>query len=256
KLVLRNLITGETKEFRNIRRFGFNADAATWMWMQGGAAGPAAAAGGGRGGGRGGAPGGGGGGAQAGGNTPLLLYNLDSGEQPNIGVVNQFAFNTAGNLLAYTMENPDQVGNAVQIRDMSTGIVRSLEGDQVLYRHLQWVDSSRAVAVMRGEVQTTAPRDTLFTLTVCSGVGPTGAASTTTFTPAGRADFPTGWKLASDRAPRYSADLSQVFFGIREGVKPGATPRINLGIAAGAPGMGGTINQTGGGRGAADSLPS
>ena len=251
-LVLQNLVTGEKKEFKNIRRFGFNADNASWLWMQGGPAAPAGAPAGG--GGRGGFPGGGAGGAQAGGNTPLLLYNLDSGEQPNIGVVNQFAFNQTGNLLAYTMEGPDQVGNAVQVRDMNTGTVRSLESEQVLYRHLQWVDSSRAIAVMRGAIQTAAPRDTVFTLAVFRGVGPQGASSTTEFTPAGRTDFPTGWKLASDRAPRYSTDLSQVFFGIREAAKPAPRPS---GIPSGAPGMGVTINQTGGGRGgAADSLPS
>jgi len=254
--VLRNLATGQTKEFRNIRRFGFNTDAAGWVWMQGGAGAPALGGGGGRGGAGAGL---GGGGAQAGGNAPLLLHNLSTDETSNVGVVNQFAFNTAGSLLAYTMDGADQVGNAVQVRDMRTGIVRSLEAEQVLYRHLQWVDSSRAVAVMKGQIAQSGPlRDTLFTLAVFRGVGPEGASGTVTFNPAGRRDFPTGWKLASDRAPRYSADLSQVFFGMREGATPPSPAgRGNTAVQAGAPGMGGTINQTGGGRGGAgDSLPS
>jgi dipeptidyl aminopeptidase/acylaminoacyl peptidase len=256
--VLRNLSTGETKEFKNIRRFGFNADNAGWVWMQGGAGAPA---GGLALGGRGGAPGGGGGGAQAGGNAPLLLHNLSTGETSNMGVVNQFAFNTSGSLLAYSMDGADQVGNGVQLRDMTTGVVRSLDAEQVLYRHLQWVDSSRAIAVMKGQIATSgALRDTLFTLAVFRGVSASGATSTVSFSPEGRSDFPTGMKLASDRAPRYSADLSQVFFGMREGAKPPSPAgRGNPAVTAGAPGMGGNINQTaaGGGRGgAADSLPS
>jgi hypothetical protein len=241
-LVLRNLATGETKEFRNIRRFGFNTENATWVWMQGGggpAGGAAPAAGGG---GRGGAGllGGGGGGAQAGGSTPVILFNLQTGEMPNIGVVNQFAFNRTGSLLAYTMDNADQVGNAVQVRDLATGVTRALESEQVLYRHLQWVDSSRAVAVMRGKVATSgAVRDTLFSVAVFRGVSASGATGTVQFSPAGRSDFPTGWKLASDRAPRWSADLSQVFFGIREGAKPPSPAgRGNSMVQAGAPGMG------------------
>src|SRR6185503_12883822 len=100
------------------------------------------------GGGRGGVVIGGGGGAQSGGGADILLYNLVTKEPvTNMGRVNQYAFNDNGDLLAYTMENPDQLGNAVQIRDMKTGAVKALETDAVIYRHLDWIDSSRALAV-------------------------------------------------------------------------------------------------------------
>jgi len=261
RFVLRSLASGDTTVFERIRRFSFNAETPTWVVMQGGstAAAPAGAAGGGRGGrgGRGGPPGGGGGGAQSGGGADILLYNLATREPAtNMGRVNQYAFNESGDLLAYTMDNPDQVGNAVQIRDMKTNAVRAIASEPVLYRHLAWTDSSRALGVMRGRIITTGTRDTVFSLELYRGIAASGAPQKRTFTPEGRTDFPAGWKLASDRAPRYSADMSTVFFGIREGIKPGTGRAMALANMGGAPGMGGTINQTQGGRGgAADSLP-
>ena len=261
KFVLMNLATGEKKEFNGMRRFSFNSDdAPTWVVMQ---AGGAAGGGGGRGAGAGGAPnladvlaa------AASAGSADLLLYNLTSGERQNMGQVGQYDFNDDGTVLAYTMDNTDQFGNAIQIRNMTTGAIKALESDDVLYRHLAWTDSSRALSVMKGRIATTgAIRDTIFSLKVFRGIGANGAASSMTFSPEGRTDFPTNFKIASERAPRYSADMSMVFFGIREMPKRTAAARNPL-VAAGAPGMGGTINQTAGGRGAsgsaaADSMPS
>lgn len=261
KLVLMNLASGEKKEYPGIRRFSFNAETPTWVVMQaGGAAG-------GPGGAPGGPPGGGFGGAPApttGGAADLLLVNLASGERQNMGRVGQYDFSEDGNWLAYTMENTDQIGNAVQVRNMATGAIRSIDSEDVLYRHLAWTDSTQALTVMKGKISTTGTRDTVFSVAVFRGIG--GASvSSKVFNPAGRSDFPAGWKLASERAPRFSADLSMAFFGIREGVKPSTTVAGGRGganplIQAGAPGAGGTINQTAAGRGAsgtaADSLPS
>ena len=262
KFVLMNLATGEKKEFNGIRRFSFNNDdAPTWMVMQSGGA----AVGGGAGG-RGNPAAiadvlGGGAGTSTGGGTDVLLYNLATGEKQNMGRVGQYDFSEDGEWLAYTMDNADQVGNAVQLRNMKTGAIKAIESEDVVYRYLAWTDSSRALSVMKGKISTIGTRDTLFSLAVYRGISLNGATSTLTFNPEGRTDFPANFKLASDRAPRYSADMSMVFFGIREMPKRAVAGRgANPLLQAGAPGMGGTINQTPAGRGAsgtaADSTPS
>ena len=264
KLVLMNLATGDKKEFNGIRRFSFNSDAPMWVVMQAGTAAPAG------GGGRGGPPDGapvfpGAGGSSTGGAADLLLYNVTTGERQNMGKVGQYDFSEDGAWLAYTMDNPDQFGNAVQVRNMNTGAVKALDSEDVVYRHLAWTDSSRALSVMKGKINAGGTRDTVFSLAVFRGIGANGASSTLSFTPAMRTDFPAGWKLASDRAPRYSADMTMAFFGIREGIKPSARVAdggrgANPLVQAGAPGAGGSINQTAAGRGAsgtaADSLAS
>lgn len=257
KLVLMNLASGEKKEFNGIRRFSFNSDdKPTWVVMQ---AGGGAGAGG-----RGGAasvgsllspPSSGANGAA------LMLYNLATGERQNMGEVSQYDFNDDGTWLAYTMDNANQFGNAIQLRNMNTGAIKSLESEDVLYRQLAWVDSSRALSVVKGKLVTTAGvRDTVYSLKLFRGVGTNGATSTMVFTPEGRTDFPNNFEIAAERAPRYSDDLSMVFFGVREMPKRAPAGRGNSLVTAGAPGMGGTINQTAAGRGAsgtaADSLPS
>ncbi|NUQ11506.1 MAG: S9 family peptidase, partial [Gemmatimonadaceae bacterium] len=187
------------------------------------------------------------------GGANLILYHIASGERFNMGPVGEFAFNESGEWLAYTMDAADQVGNGVQLRNMKTNVSRSLDSETMLYRHLGWTDSSRALGVMRGRIDE-GRRDTVFSLVAFTGFGPDGPSRRLSFDPTGRQDFPGNWKLASERAPRYATDLSAVFFGIRE--KPpanqvagrsGAAP-----IQAGAPGAGGTINQgPGAGRGGA-----
>jgi dienelactone hydrolase len=263
KVVIMNLATGDKKEFERTRQFAFNADKATWVALQGYPAATttdnaATPAGGGRGG-RGevgAAP-------QNSGNASganVLLYNLVSGELFNMGPVGEYAFDDSGDWLAYSMDTPDQVGNGVQVRNMKTSVVRSLESDRRVYLHLAWVDSSAALGVMRGKINEIT-HDTLFTLEAFQGIGPDGAARTLVFDPTAQAGFPPGWKLASERAPRYAHGLGAVFFGIREVPKTppgqvasgrgGATP-----TQAGAPGPGGTINQGRTGGPAADSEPS
>lgn len=265
KFVLVNLQTGARQEFDRIRRFSFNTDTATWVVMQGSpdAAAPVAAGGApAAGAGRGGAGAGGGGGGSA----DLLLHNLATGETFNMGKVDAYSFNDDGDWLAYTMSTNDRVGNGVQLRNMKTGSSRSLENAPVKYSYLAWVDSSNALSVMRGHVDSIA-RDTVFSVELFSKFGPDGPSKKLLFDPAGRRDFPAGWKLASDRAPRWADDMSAVFVGIREGSKPAprggvATGRGGAAITAGAPGSGGTGAIPPGGRGgaaapaASDSLPS
>ena len=245
KLVLLNLATGQRREFDRIRTFRFNADTATWIAMHGypanAAASEPAPAGGGRGGAAAPPPAGGGGGAAG-----LLLYDIATGELINMGVVAEYAFSDEGEWLAYTMSSPDQVGNAVQVKNMKTHVVRALESERVVYRHLAWIDSSRAIGVMRGRIEEGA-RDTVFSIAAFTGIGPNGAAKKLVFDPsASREDFPVGWKLASDRAPRYADDMSAVFFGIREANRRNqpVASRGSSPIQPGAPGAGGTINQT------------
>ncbi len=251
KFVLMNLATGDTKEVERVRTFLFAGEKPAWIALQGyppeAASGTAAgasrggAARSGRGG-RGGFPGGGASNTQSGGNADVLLYEIASGRIVNIGRVGQYAFSDDGAWLAYTREVPGELGNAVELRNMKTSAVRSLESERVLYSQLAWVDSSAVLSVMRGRVDAEAP-DTVFSVEAFTAFGSNGPTKTLLFDPAGRSDFPEGWKLASERAPDYADDLSAVFLGIRE-TNPADEVPEDPRIRPGAPGPGGTINQT------------
>ena len=242
KLALVNLATGEKKEFDRVRRYAFNGDKPTWLAIQAPAEAPAANATP-----TGGTRGAGGAGTATAGRaegTDLLLYNLASGETVNVGNVAEFGFDNTGDWLAYTIDARDQIGNGVQLRNMKTDVVRAIDSDRSLYRHLVWADSLDALAVLRGRVDSTA-RDTNFSVIAFTNIS-APAPKKTVFDASQRADFPKEMAVAADRAPRLAEDLSAVYFGIHEAKK--ASERLLAGrgssvVQAGAPGMGGTINQ-------------
>lgn len=238
KMGLIDLATGEKKEFDKVRSFAFNGEKPTWIAMQSYADAPApavTAAGG-----RGGAVGGGGGAT----GTDLVLYNLTSADAVNVGNVATYSFDDSGEWLAYTIEARDQMGNGVQLRNMRTDVVKAIDSDRALYRQLAWADSTPALSFLRGKPDS-ATRDTLFTVVSFANVA---APKKTIFDPAQRRDFPAGMKVAGERAPRFSDDLQTIFFGIKEAKKAPANGQMVAGrgssvIQAGAPGMGGTVNQ-------------
>lgn len=224
KMMLVNLATGEKKEFERVRRFGFNGDKPTWIAMQSyaapGGTGPANGTG-----------------------TDLVLYNLASHDAVNVGNVSDYAFDDAGDYLAYAIDARDQIGNGVQLRNMRTDVVRSLDSDHAWYRSLAWADTNQALTFLRGKADSVA-KDTLYAVVAVTNIA-APQPNKLVFDASQHADFPAGMKVAVERAPRLSEDMQTLFFGIREGKKTDrvlAAGRGSSVIQAGAPGMGGTNN--------------
>ena len=139
-----NLATGEKREYPRIRRFAFSGDASTWIALQRQA--PAAE-------GRGGAaatptpvpglpdrPRG----------TDLILRELASGQELNVGNVADFAFSKDGSLLAWTIDAQDKVGNGLQLRDMSRGTVAVLDSGNASYERPAWTEKGDGLSVLKG----------------------------------------------------------------------------------------------------------
>jgi dipeptidyl aminopeptidase/acylaminoacyl peptidase len=228
KLALVNLATGERKDFDRVRRFSFNGDRPTWIAMHSYAPAPAA----------GSTP------APANGSgSDLVLYNLTTHDAVNIGNVAEYAFDDAGEYLAYTIDARDQIGNGIQLRNMKTDVVRAIDSDRALYRSLAWADTNQALTVLRGRPDTTA-HDTLYSVVAITNLAASQPRKVVVDAAEHR-EVPTGLTIASTRAPRFSEDLQTIFFGLRERKNP-ATVVASRGasiVQAGAPGMGGSINQ-------------
>ncbi|MDB4889525.1 MAG: putative family peptidase [Gemmatimonadetes bacterium] len=241
KVAVVNVATGEKKEFDKVRRFAFSGEQAGWLAMQaypaeGSPPAPAAPA-----------PGGAAAAPRVEG-TDLLLYNLTTGEMVNVGNVAEFAFDDSGEFLAYTIDARDRLGNGVQLRNMKTDVVKSLDSDRSLYRRLAWADSGPALAVLRG-IPDSAAKDTVFTLVVFSNVARSAPAKSVVDTKV--AGMPSGMQISADRTPRWAEDFSAVYFGIKDAKKKqpaaplladAAANRPSV-VQAGAPGAGGAINQ-------------
>jgi dienelactone hydrolase len=221
KALVVNLATGAQREFERIRRLAFGGDAPTYLALQ--AYGADAPAGGGSGGGpAAGAPGMGGslfgGGAARVDGTDMLLHELGTANVLNVGNVGDFAFNDNGRFLAYTIEAREQVGNGVQLRDLATGAVKSVDAGKSLYRRLAWSDTLASFAFLKGTADS-ANTDTTWTAVGVARVG-TPAQQMVMVGGTAPAPLPTGMEVSPDRAPRWLEAQDGLLIGLRVATPP------------------------------------
>ncbi|MDQ8144695.1 MAG: prolyl oligopeptidase family serine peptidase [Gemmatimonadota bacterium] len=217
-----DLTTGAKREFERARSFRFAGDRSDVLAVQ--LMPPDAPAGG--------------NGAPAVSGSTVLLVDLTGGAPVTLVGVGEFAFDAAGRYLAWTVDQRDQLGNGVQLRELSTGVVRALDGAKAQYRRLAWADTGDALAVIRS-VADSAARDTASTIL--------GWARLTSRTPVTlsiddqSAGMPAGLMVSADRMPKWSDAQGTIYFGLREPrpAPPASTaPPVGGGASAPAPGAG------------------
>ena len=164
----------------------------------------------------------------------LIVQSLATGARMTFGSVGDFAWADRRPVLALTIETDGGTGNAVQVYDAMTQVVRVAESSGSIYRGLAWRRKNEDLAVLR-TVADTGFRDTTHTLLVFLN-----AASATParreMNPATAPGFTAGMRVADARRPEWTDDGSSVFFGLREreaadtaakGRAGGATPRVS-----------------------------
>jgi dipeptidyl aminopeptidase/acylaminoacyl peptidase len=220
-----NLATGEKREYARIRRFAFSGDASTWIALQRqpaqatpGAGAPAAAAP---------PPAAGGPAAERPRGTDLILRELASGQELNVGNVADFTFSRDGNLLAWTIDAQDRVGNGVQLRDMTKGTVSVLDSGAASYERLVWTEKGDGLSVLKG-TDDRALRDKRYSVLGFTGFNAGGGVQKVAFDPATDQSFPAGLTISPNRNPQWTEDLQAITFGIhmprkRDGVEPADT---------------------------------
>ncbi|HXR97491.1 MAG TPA: prolyl oligopeptidase family serine peptidase [Terriglobales bacterium] len=227
-----DLATGKEVNFARVRRFAFSGDNPAWVAMQKLPPAPANAGAGGGAAGRGGR----GGAANTESDpegTDLILRELASGQEANLGSVGEFSFNRAGRYLAWTIAATDKAGNGVQYRDLTTGSTRSLDSDdQAIYRHLTWNETGTALAALKG-TQDRAWQEKVYSVIGFTHFDGEAAPREVVFDPAKATGFPEGMSVSPNRAPAWSDDLQSFSFGIRA-LKP-REPGANAADDAAAP---------------------
>lgn len=213
-----NLATGEKTAVAKIRRFAFSGEMGGWVALHrygpdapAGAGAPAAA------GGRGAAP------APAGADAPrdtrpkgtdLILRELKSGTEINIGNVAEFGFNKSGKYLALIIDAADQAGNGIQVRDMTQGTVTSLDTDKAFYERLSWAREGDALTALKGH-DDRAWRERLYAVIGFTGFG-AGAPKKTFYDPSKDSTFPAGMSISGNRSPQWTESRDAMLFGIAE----------------------------------------
>jgi dipeptidyl aminopeptidase/acylaminoacyl peptidase len=228
KLAVIDLRNGSKREFDRVRSYRFASETSDWIALHhlapGGAAAAAAA------GGRGGAAGAPTPSAPEG--TVLELVNLADSATVAIGDVSEFAFDDRGQWLAFATSVSDQLGNTVQLRELATGVTRSLDARKALYRRLVWGDSSLALAVIRTFQDTTGADEEN---TVLAWTNVSNAAAKPIEVSAKSPGVTGGLVVSSDRTPEWGAQQRVLFFGLRE-PRPPRPRQQGAGFTTPAPG--------------------
>ena len=155
--------------------------------------------------------------------TDMLLRELATGQQIVIGNVLDFAFEKQGRFLAWTIDTQDKTGNGVQVRDMATGAIRSLESnDRAVYSRMSWSEDGESLALLQG-LEGRTPGDTRHLVLGFSGFGP-GGSQKTAFNPATSPDFPADMIVSPNRNPTWTADRSALLFGIQKASRAASSP--------------------------------
>lgn len=208
-----NVATGSKRDYPRVRRFAFSGDASAWLALHrpaatdrsagGGAAGTAGTSAG-------------QGAAAANGDAPkgsdLILYELATGNELNVGNVADFAFTRDGRLLAFTIDARDKVGNGLQLRDMNAGTVTVLDSGAATYERPTWTEKGDGLTVLKGTDDRTL-RDKRYAVLGFTNFG-SGPARKTIYDPATDTTFPDSMTVSGNRDPRWTEDLQALLFGI------------------------------------------
>jgi len=225
KMQLLDLTSGKDITIENVRRFVFANERGGWIAYQkapataGGGA-PAAAA-------PAGAPPGGAGAAAAASDRPkgsdLILHELATGRDLNIGNVSEFAFDKSGKFLALVIDAPEKAGNGIQLRNMESSVLTVLDSDKASYERLAWTEKGDAFAVIKG-TDDKKYKDKLYAAVGFTDFAAAGGPKKTVYDPATDKTFPEGMSISPNRGATWTESLNALTFGIRTLTKADAPP--------------------------------
>jgi dipeptidyl aminopeptidase/acylaminoacyl peptidase len=205
QVALVELATGKKTDFEKVRAYAFNSEQGGWLALHRyGAETPGAPP----------AP-------TPPGQTPpdrpgtdLILHELSTGSELNIGNVTEFAFNKPGTYLAFTIEAADKIGNGLQVRDMTTGAVMPIDSAKASYKSPAWTEKGDGLAVLKG-FDDKAFEDKLYRVVGAKDFH--GLQFTKfEFDPKSDPTFPAGMSISGTRPPNWTKELTALSFGIHD----------------------------------------
>ena len=156
--------------------------------------------------------------------TDVVLRNLKTRLDLNIGNVGSFRFNHDGTMLAYTIDADKKAGNGVYVLVLESGVIRPLDSGEADYAQLTWDDNGRkplagfqkgkALAVLKGKKpEKSVQKDNQ--LLVFMGLS-TDTSAKIIYNPADDNGFLEGMVLSEKGEMTWSEDNSRIYCGIKE----------------------------------------
>lgn len=194
KLLLVSLADNKQTTFEKVRTFSFSGDAADWIAIQFAPLETAPKD------------------KDAAKGTDVLLYHLASKKSFNLGNVGEFAFNKAGDKLAYTVDANGQNGNGLFLRDMKTGTITALDNDKAVYKSITWNEDGTAFALLKSNKNDKYKDEVLSIIGINKINGDLTAK--VIYNGIDDSNFTKGMGINTNATPYWSDDQSSLFFGI------------------------------------------
>lgn len=206
-LGLLDLSSGEMTEFEEVQSFAFAGERGGWIALRkypASVGGGAAARGG---------------GGENGNSRPrgvdLLLHDLATGVQLNLGNVSDFRFDDTGRWLALAIDAQGKAGNGIHLRDMETGVIRVLESDEARYSRILWGEERDAFLAIK-ETEHDDYEDPLNAVIGWTDLDRSSGPEMISFDPQNDDSFPEGMTISTNRPLRWSDAGDAIFFGIHD----------------------------------------
>lgn len=144
--------------------------------------------------------------------TDLLIHDLVTGTEINIGNVKNFAFNKSGKLLAMTTDAQGKSGNGVQLFHVDQAKLETLDSDKAIYKALAWTREGDALSLLKSQ-KDEAYENERHSLLAFSDVGGTNQKKTL-LDPVEDAAIADDMTISPNRTPFWNDERTAVFFGI------------------------------------------
>ncbi len=143
--------------------------------------------------------------------SDLLLRNLQTGATQNFGNVTEWKFNKPGDRLAWITDAANKNGNNVSLLNLAENRITILASDTSTFRKLSWEREGHALAFLQAVYDTSFAQPTHHVIAFRDIYHP---GNKTVIAPEKISNFPDSMRIKESYAPRWSKDLSVLYFGI------------------------------------------
>jgi dipeptidyl aminopeptidase/acylaminoacyl peptidase len=145
----------------------------------------------------------------------VIVHDLATGTRMSFGNVSEYAWADTGAMLALTLDTEAGAGNAVELYEAATGVVRVLDSSPSRYRALAWGEKKAGddLAVLR-TVDDEAWRDTTHVVLAWTGLR-SRAPAPHELDPAQVSAIPDSLRVSETYTPVWADDGSALYIGLR-----------------------------------------
>jgi dipeptidyl aminopeptidase/acylaminoacyl peptidase len=194
KIILLNLKTGKKREYEKVGNFSFSKDNPNWIAIL--RVNDSVKKG-----------------KNKGKGSDLILINLKNNNIFNIGNVSDYSFNKRGDYFTYLIDADDMIGNGVYLRNLKTGVIKTLDSDKAKYKSVKWDRKKDYLTVLKGK-ESKEYKDKVYSILGFKFIKGKDNPKKYSIVKEKIKNFPKDIEISPHRTPYWSEIYNAIVFGI------------------------------------------